>query len=88
MKAGLVEDTKEIALKKNRKLSLGEKAIIYALLEERDSMYYYLHQNLMESYLVRVPSVDQHVAPHSSHAFDPYRNEPRYREFMENYFLE
>ena len=59
------------------KVANNNKSIIFAVLKQKDSMYYYLDQlSLIEAQL-----------PNSRPELDPYRKEPRYIEFLKkNYF--
>jgi TolB-like protein/tetratricopeptide (TPR) repeat protein len=56
------------------KLTNINKAMIYAILKERDSMYYYLNHEDNSPVSVRFPN--------SRHELDPYRKEPRYLEIL------
>ena len=59
------------------KVANNNKSIIFAVLKQRDSMYYYLDQlSLIDAQL-----------PNSRPELDPYRKEPQYIEFLKkNYF--
>ena len=54
------------------------KALVFAVLKEKDSMYHYLNK-------------ENHPAPmyalNGYDAFDPYRNEPRYKAFLKKNYL-
>ena len=57
-----------------------DKAVVYAILKEKDSMYHYLNSfDVYQTFFL----------PHlnSLRAFDPYRKEERYKAFLrKNYF--
>lgn len=88
VKSGQIKDLNDNGFKNYNQLSVAGKATIYAILEHRDSMYYYLNLPIIEAFLKREPSEDPYLTIHSSHYFDPYRNDPEYKEFMKSYFLE
>jgi hypothetical protein len=54
------------------------RAILHAVLKDRDSMYYYLEQS----------QFDDHVLiANGRREFDPYRNEERYKDFLRMNYL-
>ncbi len=53
-----------------------DKAFIYAILKERDSMYHYLEQKDIEFKFVN-----------SRREFDPYRKDERYKNFLKRNYL-
>jgi hypothetical protein len=57
-----------------------QKAQVYAILKERDSMYYYLGK-LDNFYWSRPRSVN------SRREFDPYRKEERYKAFLKKNYI-
>ena len=54
------------------------KARIHAILENRDSMYYYLEN------IVGVQSI---ILAINEREFDPYRNEDRFKAFLKKWYL-
>ncbi len=61
------------------KIGSRNKAIIFAILKQRDSMYYYLNKD-------DVSNVDAQL-PNSRPEMDPYRKEPRYIDFLKKNYL-
>jgi TolB-like protein len=59
-----------------REQSFNTKAFAYAILKERDSMYFYLNKDDINDELVN-----------SRREFDPYRKEERYLAFMKKNYL-
>ncbi len=56
------------------------KAIIYAILKEKDSMYHYLNSfDVYQTYSFRNLN--------SLRAFDPYRKEERFKAFLKKYYF-
>lgn len=59
---------------KSGKVSAPNKAIVFAIMKERDSLYHYLNAS----------SPAQALFPNSRAELDPYRKEARYIEFLKN----
>ena len=59
------------------KLSNVNKAFVFAILKQRDSMYFYLNNIIIQNAQL----------PNSRSEFDPYRKEPQYIEFLKKYHL-
>ena len=55
-----------------------EKALIFAILNERDSMYYYLDK---EKNIILINLFN------SRKEVDPYRKEEKYKEYLKNNYL-
>lgn len=54
------------------------RAILHAVLKNRDSMYYYLENSRFDDY---------ELEANGRREFDPYRNEGRYKEFLRTNYL-
>jgi len=54
------------------------RAILHAVLKDKDSMYYYLEQSQFDDYV---------LIANGRREFDPYRNEARYKEFLRTNYL-
>ena len=61
---------------KTQEITNTDKAFIFAILKERDSMYHYLAQEDIEFRFVN-----------SRREFNPYRKEERYKDFLERNYL-
>ena len=61
------------------KLGSDNKALIFAILKQRDSMYYYLNKD-------DITDVDAQL-PNSRPEMDPYRKEPQYIEFLKKHYF-
>jgi TolB-like protein/Tfp pilus assembly protein PilF len=59
------------------KLSNVNKAFVFAILKQRDSMYFYLNKEDINDQGAQFPN--------SRSEFDPYRKEPRYIEFLKKH---
>jgi len=71
-----IEDVHEI-------LNMGvlkswEKAVVFAILEEKDSMYYYMNNEKSNPNIVKINSFNE---------LDPYRKEKRYKEYLRKNYL-
>ncbi len=55
-----------------------QKAKVYAILKERDSMYYYLNKR---NHIIGIRG------PNNQREFDPYRKEERYKAFLKKNYL-
>jgi len=71
---GKINQIGEVFSKNN--IKSRDKAFVYAILKERDSMYYYLNQDDIDYKLVN-----------SRFEFDPYRKEERYKAFLKKHHL-
>ncbi|NND52224.1 MAG: hypothetical protein HKN54_07450 [Flavobacteriaceae bacterium] len=76
-KTGLIDSPDSIEDYIYYQFSVFDRAKLFALIGNRDSLYYYLHHPLMEAWLV----------VNSNPTMDPYRDEPEYKAFQEKYFL-
>jgi len=56
------------------------KALVHAILKERDSMYYYLDK-LKYAYNTNI------AVPNSMNEFDPYRNEERFKSLLKEFYM-
>ena len=54
------------------------RAILHAVLKDKDSMYYYLENSQFDDYV---------LIANGRSEFDPYRNEARYKEFLRTNYL-
>jgi len=61
------------------RLGSVDKALVFAVLKQRDSMYYYLNREDVDFRAARLPN--------SRPELDPYRKEPRYIEFLKKNYL-
>jgi len=61
------------------KLNATNKAVIFAILKQRDSMYFYLNKDDV--------TLRQARFPNSRPEMDPYRKEPRYMEFLKKHYF-
>ena len=76
---GNVKGIREVI--KNNYVSDVHKAKVFAILEERDSMYYYIDKLDVNNSFWEVFSTN------GSKEFDPYRKEERYKAFLKrNYY--
>ncbi len=73
---GDVKGVREILNKHT--LNFFEKALIFAILNERDSMYYYLDK---EKNIILINLFN------SRKEVDPYRKEEKYKEYLKNNYL-
>ncbi len=62
----------------SEKLANSEKAIVFAILKERDSMYYYINKEL---------SIYKILEFNGYNELDPYRKEERYKEYLQKNYL-
>jgi TolB-like protein len=65
------------------------RAFIYAILQERDSMYYYM-EKILEISVYRVPDTSAKRGfsfINSDIEFDPYRKEDRFKAFLKKHYL-
>ena len=60
-------------------LRRGQRALIHAVLKDRDSMYFYLETEPYDRPIV--------VFTNGRNEFDPYRNEDRYKAFLRKWYL-
>ena len=66
------------AIFKNNVVYYGDKAVVYAILKETDSMYHYLN---------KIDSKPRIQYINGNNAFNPYRNQPKYKTILrKNYF--
>ncbi|MEN8186576.1 MAG: hypothetical protein ABFR05_05555, partial [Bacteroidota bacterium] len=63
-------------LLKEQQFNISNKAYVFAILREKDSMYYYLNKDDIESKVINC-----------RFEFDPYRKEEKYKEFLRRNFL-
>lgn len=63
---------------KNHQMRYREKALVFAILNETDSMYHYLN---------KMTSIFRVKALNGNNEFDPYRKEPRYKAFLKKHYL-
>ena len=66
------------AIFKNNVVYYGNKAVVYAILKETDSMYHYL--NKIDS-KPRIRNIN------GNNVFNPYRNQPRYKAILKKNYL-
>ena len=62
----------------NQNVWRTNRAILHAVLKDKDSMYYYLEQSQFDDYV---------LIANGRREFDPYRNEARYKEFLRTNYL-
>jgi len=65
------------------------RALIYAILQERDSMYYYM-EKIQEISVYRMPNTSEKIGfsiINSFREFDPYRKEERFKAFLKKHYL-
>ena len=62
----------------NNILDPSSKAIVFAIMEEKDSMYHYMNKIRSFYNILFVNSVSE---------MDPYRNEPRFKAFQKKNYL-
>lgn len=73
---GDVEGVKKIF--KNHQLRYSDKASVYAILKEKDSMYYYLN---------KINAILRAKDLNGKNEFNPYRNEPEFKAFLKKNYL-
>ena len=62
----------------NQNVWRTNRAIVHAVLKDKDSMYYYLEQSQFDDYV---------LIANGRREFDPYRNEARYKAFLHTNYL-
>jgi TolB-like protein len=74
--AQLGDKEKALALIKNQNITISTKAMIFAVLKELDSMYFYLNNDGMDFNFIN-----------GRKEFDPYRNEEKFKEVLKKHYL-
>ena len=66
------------AIFKEHEMRYSDKARVYAILKEKDSMYYYLN---------KITSIFRALELNGENEFNPYRNEPKFKAYLKKHYL-
>lgn len=82
--AQLGEKEQAYKILRENKISINTKARIYAILKEKDSMYFYLQKKEMTSFTYNIFNVS---CINGRAEFNPYRNEKTFKEILKKHYL-